>query len=193
MDLRTAQSNTTELQQFIQQCIDGNNRSRRLLYDEFEGDVMAICIRYLKNRELAEDTFQEAFIRIFQKIHTYDHHKGPLIAWIYRLVSNVAIRQWQKKKLAYSDINDDSFEFNTETSVELPDNLELEFLKSLINKLPEGQRIVFNMYIIEGYTHKEISEILGNSEVASRAQLARAKSKLMEMYQESTKINSTFE
>ncbi len=179
-----------ELIELVRRCIDKDNRAIREIYSHFEKKVMGICLRYLKNQDLAEDAFQDAFVRIFQKLGTIDLKNGNIPAWIYKVTVNVAIAHWKKTTQDKLQVSFEDSPTNVDVPFSLPDNLEFEMINSLINRLPEQQRIVFNMFAIEGYSHHEISELLSCSEENSRTRLSRAKRSLMNMY---ININKTIE
>ena len=151
----------------------------RIFYDSYSGKIMAICKRYETKNVLAEDVFQDAFIRIFDQLNKYDASKGDLGGWIYRVTVNVALKLIQKeKRLIYED---SEVEPEERCDLSILSDLGIEELYSLIEKLPEGQRFVFNLYIIEGHSHKEISELLNITESTSKSQLRRAKAQLAMM------------
>lgn len=169
----------------IEKCKKGSARHQKVLYDRFACKIYPICYRYAKNEEDAKDILQETFIRVFSKLETFQD-KGSFEGWIKRIAVNVAIRHYQNeiKKIDQHDIERVP-EYPTEESI-LSTLNAAEILKK-ISELPNGYRIVFNMYALEGYSHKEIAETLNISEGASRSQLTRARQALMEMLQPKTK------
>ncbi len=169
----------------IEKCKKGSARYQKVLYDRYACKIYPICYRYAKNEEDAKDILQETFIRVFNKLETFQD-KGSFEGWIKRIAVNVAIRHYQNeiKKIDQHDIERVP-ELHTDASV-LSD-LNAEEILRTISELPNGYRIVFNMYALEGYSHKEIAETLNISEGASRSQLTRARQALMEILQPKTK------
>lgn len=154
-----------------------NAAAQRYLYDQYKISLFTVCLRYSRDRSEAEDILQEGFIKIFKDLHQYTG-KGDIGAWMRKVMVNTALqylRKWKKDWQHY-----DSQEYlevfqNTETIFQ---KLGLEELTQLIQQLPEGYKIVFNLYVIEGYSHKEIAELLGISENTSKTQLFKAKGAL---------------
>lgn len=134
---------------------------------------MTVCVRYARNRADAEDILQDGFIRLYQHIHQFKF-AGSFEGWMRRIFVNAALKKYQTKRSAKEQVG---IEFYPEEQVE-PDAIaalsEAEIME-LINHLPEGYRMVFNMYVIEGYSHKEISDLLGINEATSRTQLLKAR------------------
>ncbi|MGF1533665.1 MAG: RNA polymerase sigma factor [Bernardetiaceae bacterium] len=161
----------------IEGCRKGKAKAQSALYQEFAPNVMGVCVRYAPRAHEAEDIFQEAFIKIFKHIGKV-REPAALPGWIRRLAANTAIDYFhqQKKHLHHSDTEDIQQEDTLyEDAFAL---LSTQELLGYIQELPDGYRIVFNMYVIEGYAHKEIAERLGISEGTSKSQLARAKQRL---------------
>ncbi|MFZ1379220.1 MAG: sigma-70 family RNA polymerase sigma factor [Saprospiraceae bacterium] len=167
-----------ELDQIINGCLLADRFCQKALFDRFSGRMMTVCLRYAKNRMEAEDLLQDGFMKVFLNLEQYKND-GPFEQWIRKIMINNAIKKFHKKsnqnEIASSD-------FLPEESVE-PDVVssmgEGELL-SMINELPDGFRIVFNLYAIEGYSHKEVSEILNIEESTSRSQLAKARKVLQD-------------
>lgn len=169
----------------IEKCKKGKARYQKVLYDRYSCKVYPICYRYAKNEEDAKDILQETFIRVFNKLETFQD-KGSFEGWIKRIAVNVAIRHYQNtvKKIDQHDIEKVQ-EISSQESI--LSELNAEDILKKISELPNGYRLVFNMYALEGYSHKEIAEKLGISEGSSRSQLTRARQALMEMLQPKTK------
>jgi len=139
--------------------------------------LFTVCLRYSRDRSEAEDILQEGFIKIFKDLNQYAG-KGAIGAWMRKVMVNTAlqyIRKW-KKDWQHEDSQDYQNAFQNNAVVF--QKLGLEELTKLIQKLPQGYKIVFNLYIIEGYSHKEIANILGISESTSKTQLFKAKAAL---------------
>jgi RNA polymerase sigma-70 factor (ECF subfamily) len=141
--------------------------------------VMTVCRRYAPDQAGAEDILQDAFVKLFRTIHSYDDQKGAIDAWIRKITVNTAIEHWRKWRKQWQILSDAHF---PESAAEADSNLywDEEALLQLIADLPPGFRIVFNLFAIEGYSHQEIAQALNITESASRSQLARARKWLQE-------------
>ena len=149
------------------------------LYRRFSPRMYAVCLRYAGNAEEAEDILQEGFIKIFKKLSSF-RSEGSFEGWIRRIFVNTAIEHFRRKKYLQPVTEKE------ETSIEgkyvsVLDNLAEQDILGLVQQLSPGYRTVFNMYVVEGYTHKEIADMLGISEGTSKSQLSRAKVILQEM------------
>jgi len=159
-------------------CKAGDRKMQELLYRQTSSKMLAVCMRYAKDRMEAEDVLQMGYIKIFQKIQEY-RGDGSFEGWIRRVMVNTAIESYRKslRNLKVVEIDEayeqpsTGFDFGT---------LGMQDLMKVIQKLADGYRMVFNMYVIEGYSHKEIAETLGISEGASKSQLSRARAILKE-------------
>jgi RNA polymerase sigma-70 factor (ECF subfamily) len=151
----------------LQQCKNHDPKSQRELYDLLKAKVMGICRRYTNRIEKAEDVFQETFIRVFQNITQVSDEKH-IEQWVYRITVNTAIRYYHKNK-NHSIIKDvNGHHFNDDEYQTILSQFTGEMLLNAINQLPEGYRMVFNLYEVEGYSHAEIGELLEISEATSR-------------------------
>ncbi len=152
----------------------------------YSGKMLAVCLRYTRHRMEAEDILQDAFIKVFDNISRFEF-KGSFEGWIRRIVINTALKNYGKKSFKQEQIG-------LENQPELPlepeiySNLEEEELLRLINQLPDGYRVVFNLYAVEGYSHKEIADLLGIQESTSRSQLVKARKMLQGMIVKLQKI-----
>ena len=164
----------------IEACIKGKARAQRELYKTFAPAMLAVCYRYARDKEEAEDFLQEGFIKVFQKIEQYDG-KGSFEGWIKRIMINSAIDQLRKQKTQSVEIDESISELLQHID---PDELSMEYLFNIIQELPTGYRMVFNLYAIEGYSHKEIGQELGISESTSRSQYTRARAILAKRVQQ---------
>jgi RNA polymerase sigma-70 factor (ECF subfamily) len=163
----------------IEGCIQGNRKMQYELYERFSPKMYGVCLRYAANAEEAEDILQEGFIKVFRKINTY-RGDGSFEGWIRRIFVNTAIEQFRKK--AYLQPITEREESTIEGKyVSVLDNLAEKDIIKLIQQLSPGYRTVFNMYVIEGYTHKQIADVLNISEGTSKSQLSRAKLILQEL------------
>lgn len=163
----------------IEGCIDNRRDAQYELYNLLSGKMFAVCLRYARNREAAEDLLQEGFVKVFNNIEKF-RSEGSFEGWVRRIIVNTAIEHYRKSTKMYSIINVEEVEMDVPWT-DNGDVLQLEDLTNLINKLSPGYRTIFNMYVVEGYSHKEIGEMLEISEGTSKSQLARARYILMEM------------
>ncbi len=153
-------------------------KSQRLLFDQYAGIMMTICRRYSCDPREAEDMLQESFIRVFQYIDQY-RSEGSFEGWIKRITVNAALRVLKNKKIHFSEIRKDQQSTHTIDPDALSDLSEEELLK-LIGDLPDGYRVVFNLYVLEGYDHDEIGAMLDIRPATSRSQLSKARRLLKE-------------
>ncbi len=163
----------------IEGCLAGNRRMQEALYSRFSPRMYAVCLRYAGSSEEAEDILQEGFIKIFKKMDSY-RGDGSFEGWIRRIFVNTAIEHFRRKRylMPVTEKEENTLEGKYTSAL---DDLGAKDLMALVQELSPGYRTVFNMYVVEGYTHKEIAEILGISEGTSKSQLSRAKVILQEM------------
>ncbi len=168
----------------IDLCIAGNALAQKALYDRFSKMLYGICLRYAANEEEAQDILQDGFVKIFTKLDTFKF-EGSFEGWLKRIIVHTAIEAY-RKKVDTSRIQD----FEYESSLSTPDekNLEVEELLKIIQDLPKGYRLIFNMYAIEGYTHAEIAKKLSISEGTSKSQLSRARIYLQNKLKEANRL-----
>lgn len=159
--------------EIIRGCIKNNATCQRLLFEQYAGKMMTICLRYTRNQKDAEDTLQESFIRIFSSISGF-REEGSFEGWLRRIVVHTALKMLQKKKIHFSTI-DDNDETAPTVDPHVLDRLSTEELLQFIGRLPEGYRLVFNLYVLEGYDHNEIAGMLDISPGTSRSQLIKAR------------------
>ena len=158
-----------------------------MLFEQYAGMMMTICLRYSCDRTEAEDMLQEGFIRIFRYINQYKF-EGSFEGWLKRIVVNAALRILQKKVIHFSEINEELQDLQQADADVLSNLSEREILK-LISNLPAGYRVVFNLYVLEGYSHGEIAEILKINMGTSRSQLAKARRTLQEQIRSQQKLH----
>ena len=170
----TPQSNHTIAEpDLIRGCLEGNRRMQEELYHRFSPRMYAVCLRYAGNAEEAEDILQEGYIKIFKKLDTF-RSEGSFEGWIRRIFVNTAIEHFRRKRYlqTVSEKEENTIEGN---DISVLDKMAAKDIIALIKELSPGYRTVFNMYVVEGYTHKEIADMLGISEGTSKSQLSRAK------------------
>ncbi|MDL2303242.1 RNA polymerase sigma factor [Dysgonomonas sp. OttesenSCG-928-D17] len=167
----------------IDQCRKGERRAQMQLYSTFYKRVYNTCYRVLQNSAEAEDAMQESFLKAFSRLDTYSD-SIPFEAWLVRISVNTCIDKLRKKELKLTDLNENiHYEIeDTQDEEEWEQVLEkVEQVKAAIAKLPESGRLVITLYLIEGYDHEEIAEILGIASGTVRIQYMRAKQKLIEL------------
>lgn len=166
--------------------MQNNAASQRLLFDAYAGKMMSVCYRYAGNHHDAEDLLQEAFVKVFAHIHQFKW-EGSFEGWMRRIVVNTSLKFLQKKKLHFSEVNE-STTGSLQVAPEGASGLQAEQLMLLLNKLPEGYRVVFNLYVIEGYDHDEIASMLDIQPGTSRSQLVKARKMLQGMIKKNETI-----
>lgn len=159
------------------ECVKGNAKAQRMLFDKFASKMMAVCMRYANDTMEAEDVFQEGFVKVFGKLADFKM-EGSLEGWIRRIMVNTSLDALRKNKRFQNDSKLEDVDFKTSSSELASDQLLAEDLLKMIQALPEGYKIVFNLFAIEGYSHKEIADLLGVSENTSKSQYSRARAYL---------------
>ena len=155
----------------IQKCIQGNLIAQKSLYHLYSKKFYAICLRYAKHEEVAQDILQDSFIKIFTKINTFKG-EGSFEGWMKRIVIHTSIEYYRRKE-SWQEYDALSSDVSFADTYEL--DVDMETILKWIQELPDGYRVVFNMYVIEGYSHSEIAQELGISEGTSKSQLFKAK------------------
>lgn len=168
------------LQRIVKQCVDGERKAQKVFYQHFYGKMKALCYRYANNMEDAEDLLQDGFVKVFMNLKRYDF-KGSLEGWIRRIMVNNAIDFYRKSK--HMQFVDEEGDFILESNnVESADSIYSQFgvknIMDAVQQLTPVYRMVFNMYVIEGFAHKDIAEKFGISEGTSKSNLAKAKRNL---------------
>ena len=163
----------------INGCIEGNRRMQEALYQRFSPKMYGVCLRYAGTAENAEDILQEGFIKVFKKMGSF-RREGSFEGWLRRIFVNTAIEHFRRKRYlqTVSEKEENSIEGKY---LSVLDDLAEKDILALVQQLSPGYRTVFNMYVVEGYTHKEIADMLGISEGTSKSQLSRAKVILQDM------------
>lgn len=166
-------------QELIHGCIAGRRDCQEVLYRYYSPKMFGICLRYANNYHSGEDILQEGFIKVYNNLDKF-RGEGSFEGWIKRIFINTAIEHYRKSinHTGHSELDKASFRQVNEIAVE---NLATQDLLKLVQKLSPGYRTIFNMYVIEGFTHREIAEMLNISEGTSKSQLARARAILQKM------------
>lgn len=160
-------------------CLEGNRRMQEELYRRFSPRMYAVCLRYTSNAEEAQDILQEGFIKVFKKLDSF-RSEGSFEGWVRRIFVNTAIEHFRRKRylMPVTEKEENTIEGKYTSAL---DDLAEKDVMTLIQELSPGYRTVFNLYVVEGYTHKEIADMLGISEGTSKSQLSRAKVILQDM------------
>lgn len=166
-------------EELIKRCQDNDRSAQELLYRQYSSILYGLCLKYAPNQMEAEDSLQDAFITIFQRIGQFQG-KGSFEGWIKRIAINTVLQKYRQKRL-YDLPSDDVMEEKLDHDlVKTHASLPLDFLLSIIQELPDRYRLVFNLYVLDGYTHKEIAELLGISDGTSKSNLSRARQLLQQ-------------
>lgn len=181
----TIQKSVTE-ETLIDKCRNNDSKAQAFIYEKYSGKMFAVCLRYIKEQNEAEDTMIQGFMKVFSRIDQFKQ-KGSFEGWMRRIMVNESLTYIRRNKSMYLEVEiekaDREPDFNT-----LSDHLEAEDIMILINKLPMGYRTVFNLYAIEGYSHKEIAERLEINVNTSKSQLSRARALLQSYLLKNEKI-----
>ena len=165
--------------ELIKGCIRNDRHCQRALFDRYSGIMLTVCRRYTRHEMEAEDILQDALIKVFKNIEKFKF-EGSFEGWIRRIVVNTALKNYKKSSVQKEQIGLESYQEGT-IEPEAIANLGEEELMIMIARLPDGYRIVFNLYVVEGYSHREIAETLVIQESTSRSQLVKARRLLQEM------------
>lgn len=159
------------LKRLIVNCKKRDIQSQSEVYQLFAGKLFALCLKYSKTKQEAEDNLQDAFMTIFNKIDQFKH-KGSFEGWMKRIVINTALQSYREKKV----LNLVEENYPDEVEVEIDENdISLDYLLKIIQELPDRYRMVFNLYVLDGYSHKEIASFMGIAEGTSKSNLSRAR------------------
>lgn len=164
-------------QELIERCLRNDLQAQKSLYHKFGPKMLTLCLRYSRDKMEAEDIMQEGFIKVFRNLKAF-RGEGSLEGWIRSILVRTAIRMLKKQKLHFPEIDNFQKEDPEPNALEL---LAAKDILKLIRNLPDGYRTVFNLYVIEGYKHKDIAELLSISENTSRSQLLKARKHLQRM------------
>lgn len=164
---------TVTIESLYKGCKDGNRHAQEQLYNALAPKLLGVCMRYANSTFEAEDILQAGFIKAFNNLANY-RGDGPFEGWVRRIIVNTAIETYRRNSRSGQRVELDEVYHDTQQTFAM-DSLECEDLLRLIRALPDGYRVVFNMYAVEGFSHKEIAESLQISESASKSQLSRAR------------------
>ncbi len=168
------------LQKLIEKCVQNDRKAQAEVYQIYSGKLFALCLKYSKNYQEAQDNLQDGFITIFSKIERYKH-KGSFEGWMKRIVINTALLKYRQKNI----LSLVSEEIPDKITVDIDeDTVSIDYLLAIIQELPDRYRVVFNLYILDGYSHKEIAKELDITEGTSKSNLSRARMILKQKIEE---------
>ena len=167
----------------VKNCLKGDPIAQRKLFEKFAPKMLGVCMRYAKSTEQAEDVLQDAFIKVFQKLSHFKE-KGSLEGWIRRVVVNTSLDQIRKELKFKDNVPMESVDYRLEQNSFILEGLIAEDLLVLVNSMPDGYKTVFNLFAIEGFSHKEIALELNISVNTSKSQYSRARAFLKEKLEE---------
>lgn len=172
--------------QIIKGCLQNKKADQYRLYAMYSKKMFGICLRYASSYDEAQDILQEGFIKVFKYLHSFKG-KGSLEAWVRKIFINTAIEKYRVRiyHLPLDEVYADGFE---SIQNQIPDMLHAKDILTFVQKLPTQYRLVFNLYALEGYNHKEIGEALHISESTSRSNLARARTLLKEKLNKESEV-----
>jgi len=160
------------LEQLINKCKKQDAQAQSQLYKQFASKLFSLCLKYSKNYAEAEDNLHDAFITVFGKIDQYNN-KGSFEGWLKRIAINTSLQRYRENVGVYDIINEGNIE---DVSIDINDeSLNIDFLLKIIQELPDRYRLVFNLYVLDGYSHVEIGELINISTGTSKSNLARAR------------------
>lgn len=169
-------------EQLIKGCLNGDRKAQEELYFLYSRKMMGLCLRYVGNKETARDLLQDGFVKVFTSLDMYSG-TGSFEAWMRKIFVNVTMEHLRKKDFLYDTVDLDNIMTSTDDD-SIVSKLSAEMIMDLIQQLSDGYRSIFNLYAVEGYSHKEIGEQLNISEATSRSQYARARQWLMKRMEE---------
>ena len=159
------------LEQLIKNCIKQDAKAQSQLYKQYASKLFSVCLKYSNNYAEAEDNLHDAFITVFSKIDQYKN-KGSFEGWLKRIAINTALQRYRENVGVFDIVNEGNIK---DVSVDINDDVSLEFLLKIIQELPDRYRLIFNLYVLDGYSHVEISELINISVGTSKSNLARAR------------------
>ncbi|PWL37843.1 RNA polymerase subunit sigma-70 [Flagellimonas aquimarina] len=161
----------------IKKAIAGDQQAQKLLYEKFSPKMLGVCRQYIKDLQFAEDIMVNGFVKVFQNLKSFQH-KGSFEGWIRKIMVRESISYLRKRQFVVYD--DEVYESQPKEIEGSSTLLDVEYVQQLIDKLPEGYKMVFLLYAIEGYKHQEIAKMLKISEGTSKSQLFKARKMLQE-------------
>ncbi|MBK7310716.1 MAG: sigma-70 family RNA polymerase sigma factor [Sphingobacteriaceae bacterium] len=167
------------LTEIVNRCKQNDPKAQEILFNSFSKSLYGICCRYLKNRDDAEDVLQDSFIKILLNINQY-RGEGNFEGWMKRITVNTALTYLKEKQKIKFETADKLYIVD-EPEEEIDQDIKAEYILECLNELPMGYRTIFNLYLVEGFSHKEIADQLGIKEATSRSQYSKARQYLIEL------------
>ncbi len=167
------------LVEIVNRCKQNDPKAQEILFNSFSKSLYGICCRYLKNRDDAEDVLQDSFIKILLNINQY-RGEGNFEGWMKRITVNTALTYLKEKQKIKFETADKLYIVD-EPEEEIDQDIKAEYILECLNELPMGYRTIFNLYLVEGFSHKEIADQLGIKEATSRSQYSKARQYLIEL------------
>lgn len=179
-------ANSLTEKQLIEGCLKRNPKYQKGVFQRYAPKMLAVCRRYARHEMEAEDMMQDGFIKVFRYLESFGN-RGSFEGWIRRIMINTALKHCSKSAFKKESIGVEKLPENSINPV-IFSKLGIDELMELVSQLPDGYRIVFNLYVVEGYSHKEIAENLGIGESTSRSQLVKARRILQKKVEEISRI-----
>ena len=173
--------------ELIDKCLQGDPRAQKALFEKFSRKMMSVCMRYVSDREQAEDVLQDGFVKVFSHLKSFKR-EGSFEGWIRRTMVNTSLDHLRKKRNMNLDTDISEAEYLAGEDENVVGKMRVEELMKLIQGMPPGYRTVFNMYAIEGFSHQEIANELGVTESTSKTQFRKARTYLMSLIGERENI-----
>jgi RNA polymerase sigma-70 factor (ECF subfamily) len=170
---------TSEEKDMIDGCINGIRSSQKMLYERYAPKMLGVCMRYAKDRAEAEDMMQEGFIKVFHNISRFKN-EGSFEGWVRRIMVFTAINFFKHRSRKFRE-DLDREDYDAVYHEDIIDKISAKEIIALVQQLPEGYRMIFNLYAVEGYTHKEIGDMLGIAVGTSKSQYARARAVMQQL------------
>jgi len=174
------------LVEIISRCKQNDSKAQELLFNSYSKSLLGICCRYIKNRDDAEDVLQDSFIKIFLNVNQY-RGEGNFEGWMKRITVNTALSFLKEKQKIRFETADKLYIVD-EPETEVDNDIKAEYILECLNELPMGYRTIFNLYLVEGFSHKEIADQLGIKEATSRSQYSKARQYLIELINKKEEI-----
>jgi RNA polymerase sigma-70 factor (ECF subfamily) len=176
----------TEYRDIIRRSLDGDQAAQKALYDALAGKMYGVCLRYASDEAEARDMLQDGFIRVFQSLGRF-RFEGSFEGWVRRIIVNTALEHLRKEDYRTTSIEESNFQ-DPPGNEDVEAGLSAQDLLGMVRELSPQYRMVFNLYAIEGYSHKEISKMLNISEGTSKSNLSRARTILQERIKKLDKL-----
>ncbi len=165
--------------EILEGCLKNNKIAQYELYKKYSSRLFGLCVRYVPDKDNAADVLQESFIKIFESISKF-RNEGSFEGWMKRITVNTALNYLKKYKYQYDEVNIENTTDEPFTENDVFSKIGKDDILKLLQELPEGKRVVFNLYVFEGYNHKEIGTLLNITESTSKTQFSKAKKMLQD-------------